>query len=128
MKCPKCKSPRVWIEETDTLSWLRCRCGLMYVVERRENGYMMKMSSGVSADTLPKNGTRLHDVFISLASIEVGNTESISELAGCNMDVTNNHLRVLEVSRLVEIIEPGQGKPGGTIWGVSRRAKILLGD
>lgn len=128
MKCPKCKDSRIWIEDHDKESWLRCKCGTMKLVEKRENGYLIKMAADMEATKLPATGTRLYDVFISLASIGEGNTLSISELAGCNMDVTNNHLRMLEVTRLAEILEPGQGKPGGTLWGMSRRAKILLGE
>ena len=126
MDCPKCGKPGVWTEENAGATWLRCTCGLMKEVFRAKGKYHVKMGLGIDEVKLPRNGTQEFDILMAVASIDESSTEEISDLTCIQQDKVGQTLRLLEIARLIELVRPGQGIPGGSIWRISSRGKRLI--
>jgi len=127
MQCPKCGSIDVWLEEDAGTTWLRCHCGLMKLVEKVTDGYVIRHRTAADQVVLPRKGTKLHKVFMVVASYGIQSTGDVAHVLGEKPPKVTTFLNMLDASGLLTLVESRRGKAGGSTWDLSKRAHVLLG-
>lgn len=130
--CPKCGAESAWFEYTTRDVVLRCLCGFNKLIQTHLGQIVIDHAEKAEDATLPRQGTKLWQCLLALASLESASTAVITEQVNEDNSVeydtneVSSHLTVLRYKGLVMVTEFRKGLPGGSTWVLTAVAIKLL--
>ena len=131
--CPKCLSKQASYTVEDDELLIRCLCGYRQWVYSEKNGIVRQRSQKFDPLQLPREGSQISIIFQCVVDNwpDAMNTTQILQQLGKedntkNFKATSNGLGILAHKKLVERVQNGNGKKGGSTWRVSEEARRYL--